>query len=193
MPMGGGAGRFARKAPRQRSRQRRPRRCFEHRLGVPRILQSRRRDVICDVMYALDTNILVAALWSRSGASYRIIESALGGRLSYAVSVALVLEYEAVLNRTAMREASWASKEELDVVLDALIGQAQRIMPIRTRLRPTLADPSDDMVLECAVQAGADAIVTMNVRDFAPARELYRVDVIKPGELFLRLERGETK
>jgi putative PIN family toxin of toxin-antitoxin system len=144
-------------------------------------------------MYVLDTNILVAALWSRSGASFRIIEHALGGTLPYAVSVALALEYEAVLNRAAMREASWASEAELNLVLDALIGQAQRIMPIRTKLRPTLADPADDMVLECAVQAGADAVVTMNVRDFIPARELYRVDVIKPGELFARLERGEMK
>jgi predicted nucleic acid-binding protein len=98
-----------------------------------------------------------------------------------------------VLNRAAIREASWASKPELDVVLDALIGQARRIMSIRTRLRPTRADPADDMVLECAVRAGADAIVTMNVRDFAPAQELYRLDVIKPGASFLRLERGEMK
>lgn len=150
-------------------------------------------DVIYDVMYVLDTNILVAALWSRSGASYRIIQSALKGELPYAVSVALVLEYEAVFNRAAMREASWASNMELDQVLDAVVGQARRIMPIRTKLRPALRDPADDMVLECAVQAGADAIVTMNVRDFTPARELYRVDVIKPGELFLRLERGEMK
>ena len=104
-----------------------------------------------------------------------------------------VLEYEAVLNRAAIREASWASVEQLDQVLDALVGQAGRIVPIRTKVRPTLRDPADDMVLECAVQAGADAIVTMNVRDFLPARELYRVDVLKPGDLFLRLERGETK
>jgi putative PIN family toxin of toxin-antitoxin system len=144
-------------------------------------------------MYVFDTNIIVAALWSRSGASFRIMESALSGTLSYAVSVALALEYEAVLNRAAMREASWATKAELETVLDALIGQAQRIMPIRTRLRPTLGDPADDMVLECAVQAGADAIVTMNVRDFLPARDLFRMDVIKPGELFQRLERGEMK
>lgn len=158
-----------------------------------KMLRSIGCDVIYDVMYVLDTNILVAALWSRSGASYRIIQSALKGELPYAVSVALVLEYEAVLDRAAMREASWASKEELNQLLDAVVGQARRIMPIRTRLRPTLSDPADDMVLECAVQAGADAIVTMNVRDFLPARELYRVDVIKPGELFLRLERGEMK
>lgn len=152
-----------------------------------------RFDVIYDVIYVLDTNILVAALWSRTGASYRIIEGALRGQLPYAVSVALVLKYEAVLNRAAMRETSRASKIELDQVLDALVGQAKRILSIRTKLRPTLSDPSDDMVLECAVQSGADAIVTMNVRDFAPARELYRVDVIKPGELFLRIERGEMK
>jgi putative PIN family toxin of toxin-antitoxin system len=144
-------------------------------------------------MYVLDTNILVAGLWSRTGASFRILEGALSGTLPYAVSVALALEYEAVLNRAVMREASWASKAELDVLLDALIGQARQVMPIRTKLRPTLTDPADDMVLECAVQSGADAIVTMNAKDFAPARLLYRMDVIKPGELFLRMNRGEFR
>lgn len=142
-------------------------------------------------MYVLDTNILVAALWSRSGASFRIVELALDGALAYAVSVALALEYEAVLKRAAMREASWASEAELEIVFDALIARAQRIMPIRTKLRPALADPADDMVLECAVQAGADAIVTMNLRDFRPALALYRVEAITPGELLARLKVGD--
>lgn len=150
-------------------------------------------DVICDVMFVLDTNILVAALWSRTGASFRILEAALSGTLPYAVSVALALEYDAVLNRASMREASWATKADLDVLLDAFIGQARQVMPIRTKLRPTLADPADDMVIECAVQSGADAIVTMNVRDFAPAQRLYRVDVIKPGELYARIDRGDLR
>ena len=139
-------------------------------------------------MYVLDTNVLVAALWSRSGASFRILERAVRGDLAYAVSVALALEYEAVLKRAALREASWASVEDLEILLDTLLGQAKRIMPIRTRLRPALADPADDMVLECAVQAGAEAIVTMNVRDFRRAARLYRVELLKPGELLLRLE-----
>ena len=142
-------------------------------------------------MYVLGTIILVAALWSRSGASYQIVERAVGGSLPYAVSVALALEYEAVLGRAAMREASWASRAELDLILDAVIGQARRIMPIRTRLRPTLADPGDEMVLECAVQAGALAIVTMNVRDFEPARDLFRMEAIRPGELLARIARGD--
>jgi putative PIN family toxin of toxin-antitoxin system len=141
----------------------------------------------------LDTNILVAALWSRSGASFQVLERALEGRLDYAVSVALALEYEAVLKRAAIREASWASLEELEVLLDALLGQARRIMPIRTKLRPALNDPADEMVLECAVQSGADAIVTMNVRDFRPAQTLYRVEIIQPGQLLARLKNGDIE
>jgi predicted nucleic acid-binding protein len=114
------------------------------------------------------------------------------GRLAFAVSVALALEYEAVLRRAAMREASWATETELDIVLDGLLARATRIMPIRTRLRPTLPDPADDMVLECAVQVGAVAIVTMNIRDFRPAYDLYRMDAITPGELLRRLEKGDS-
>jgi predicted nucleic acid-binding protein len=63
-------------------------------------------------------------------------------------------------------------------------------MPIRTRLRPLLRDPSDDMVLECAVQSGANAIVTMNVRDFAQAVSLFRIETLKPGEALARIKAG---
>src|SRR5438270_5924805 len=68
---------------------------------------SRAYDVIYDVMYVLDTNILVAALWSRKGASFELLSRAIEGRLAIAVSVALALEYEDVLKRVAIAEASW--------------------------------------------------------------------------------------
>lgn len=139
-------------------------------------------------MYVLDTNVLVAALWSRSGASFEIVKRAMEGNLAIAVSVALALEYEDVLKTVAVAEASWADADGLEVILDALLARAQRIMPIRTRLRPILADPGDEMVLECAVQSGADAIVTMNTRDFRGAAKRFRVGLLRPGELLQRLE-----
>jgi predicted nucleic acid-binding protein len=64
-------------------------------------------------------------------------------------------------------------------------------MPIRTRMRPCLPDAADEMVLECAVQAGVAAIVTMNVRHFRPAAASYRVEILKPGELLRKLNSGE--
>ena len=120
-----------------------------------------------------------------------MLEMALRLELPIAVSVALALEYEAVLRRAAMREASSATEAELDIVLDALLFAARRIIPIRTRLRPALRDPDDEMVLECAVQSGAAAIVTINVKDFQPAAARYRIAILKPGELLARLTRGE--
>lgn len=143
-------------------------------------------------MVVLDTNILVAALWSRTGGSYRILTGALRGEIPFAVSVALALEYEDVLKRTQMREASWASLAELDVLLDALLGCAKLVTPITLRGRPFLKDADDDMVLECAIQAQANAIITMNIRDFAPVRRAFGIDVLMPGAFLASLRSTEA-
>jgi putative PIN family toxin of toxin-antitoxin system len=143
-------------------------------------------------MLVFDTNIWVAALSSRNGASFQLLERATEGQLSYALSVALSLEYEDVLKRDAIRGQSWATDLALEKTLDLLMANAAWIMPIRTRLRPTLKDPSDDMVLECAVQCGASTIVTMNERDFRPATALYRFALETPGECLNRIRMGEV-
>ena len=132
-------------------------------------------------MIVLDTNILVAALWSRTGASYRLIEMALRGELTISVSVALALEYEDVLKRAKMREASWASDVDLDIFLDALLSVAQRIAPITQRLRPILRDADDDMLLECAIQSRSGVIVTMNIKDFAGVKR-FGISILQPGK-----------
>jgi hypothetical protein len=47
----------------------------------------------------LDTNVLVAALRSKNGASYRLLHSLGDGRWRPNLTVPVVLEYEAVLKR----------------------------------------------------------------------------------------------
>ena len=56
--------------------------------------------------------------------------------------------------------------------------------------RPTLRDSNDDLVLELAVAADCDAIVTFNQRDFAGV-EQFGLRVVTPGE-FLK-EIGEAQ
>lgn len=143
-------------------------------------------------MFVLDSNVVVAGMFSRRGASFWLLERAIDGRLPVAISVALALEYEDVLKRPAMVDRSWASLEQIDDVLDAVLATARLVQPIRFRRRPSLPDPGDDLVLECALEAQASAIVTMNHRDFMVAKTVYRLRVLKPGDLVAELARKMT-
>jgi len=143
-------------------------------------------------MFVLDTNVLVAALFSRRGASFWLLERVVDGQLPIAVSVALALEYEDVLLRPEILAQGWASAERVSAVLDVVLARAVLVQPIRIRRRPSTSDPGDDLVLECALEAKADAIITMNVRDFSGVRERYGLRTVKPGDLVAEL-RKETQ
>jgi predicted nucleic acid-binding protein len=53
--------------------------------------------------------------------------------------------------------------------------------------RPALSDPSDEFVLELAVAAGCQAIVTHNIKHFRGA-ERFGIPVVTPGEFLAVLE-----
>lgn len=74
--------------------------------------------------------------------------------------------------------------DDIDDVLDYMcrVGNRRQIFFL---WRPYLKDPRDDHVLELAVEANCDFIVTHNVRDFAGA-ERFGIRVVRPRE-FLRI------
>ena len=135
--------------------------------------------------YLLDTDVLVAAFRSDSGASRQILEMALAREFEVLLSVPLMFEYEAVLTRTEHLLASGASVEDVGYVLDGLAAVGKRVR-LAFRWRPQLTDPNDDMVLETAVNGQAYAIVTFNEGDFNPVAARFGCRVVRPGE-FLRL------
>ena len=139
----------------------------------------------CVLRVVLDTSVLVAAIRSRRGASFELLTLLGSGAFEVAVSVALVLEYESSLLRH--RAASALSEQEIRDLVDYVCGVAipQEIFFL---WRPFLRDPNDDLVLELAVSARCDAVVTHNVRDFVGADKV-GVRVITPGK-FLHELRG---
>ncbi|MGY6214157.1 putative toxin-antitoxin system toxin component, PIN family [Methylolobus aquaticus] len=131
----------------------------------------------------LDTNILVAASRSRLGASFALLRALRDRHFTALASVPLFLEYEAVLLRPEQLAASQRSPAQTVAFLDAL---SLLIEPVHLHYlwRPQLRDPADEMVLETALNGRADALVTLNVADFAAAVE-FRLPVLTPG-LFLQ-------
>jgi putative PIN family toxin of toxin-antitoxin system len=136
----------------------------------------------------LDTDVMVAALRSNSGASRQLLVAALERRVTLLVSVPLMLVYEAVLMRSEHLAASGLSAEEMNALLDAVAAVAEHVH-LSFLWRPTLPDPDDDMVLETAANGAAHWIVTFNQRDFADAASKYGCSVALPGEALRELRR----
>ena len=131
----------------------------------------------------LDTNVLVAGLRSRRGASYRLLHHFGAGSFRAHISVALALEYEDVLKRPGL--IAGITTEEIDRFLDYLFRESNLEQSV-PRLRPSLPDPDDERILELAVQCGA-TIVTHNTRDFDGAGR-FGVRVYAPSDILIRLE-----
>jgi putative PIN family toxin of toxin-antitoxin system len=131
----------------------------------------------------LDTNVLVAASRSGRGASAKLLSLISSRRFEICVSVPLVIEYE----EAVMRHVDEHSPERqvwgdiLDFI--CLVARRQEVFFL---WRPFLRDPKDEMVLELAVAAGCDAIVSYNKRDLAGA-DRFGVTVCDPKEFLTQI------
>jgi len=125
----------------------------------------------------LDTNILIAALMSRRGASFKLLSLIGQEFFETVVSVPLVLEYEDVAKRLSGDKIALSS-DMVDDIIDYICSVSMH-QSIYYLWRPLLKDSKDDLVLEVAMNAQADAIITFNIRDFAEASQ-HDVEIITP-------------
>jgi putative PIN family toxin of toxin-antitoxin system len=100
----------------------------------------------------------------------------------------LFLEYEDVLKRPEQRLAHGLAPDQID---DFLAELAALIEPVEVHFhwRPQTRDPSDETVLEAAINGQADALVTYNVRDFELAGERFGIPVLDPVQLLKKVKR----
>jgi putative PIN family toxin of toxin-antitoxin system len=135
--------------------------------------------------WVFDTDVLVAARRSRTGASNALIRRVQSNAFVMLASVPLFLEYEAVLTRAEHLLASGMTAKQVTGFLDYLAGL---VVPVKFHFlwRPQLSDVADEMVLETAINGAADAVVTFNIRHFGPAAR-FGIDVIRPDEALRRL------
>ena len=135
-------------------------------------------------LIVIDINVILSSLQSNKGKAFELVSQVGTGMFDCAVSVPLILEYEAVL------------KNHLDkgIILDSDIEDFIDYLcavGIKTKIfylwRPYLKDQFDDHVLELAISAGAERVVTYNKRDFLRAEDL-GIKIQTPKEFLAEME-----
>ena len=125
----------------------------------------------------IDTNVVIAALRSQQGASAKLISLIGVGLFNLHISIPLVLEYEDVLAR--QRASLGLSQDDVTDLIDAFCALSIHREKIHFRWRPFLPDKKDEFILDLAVAAQCDFIVTYNKKDFIGA-ERFSIEVVDP-------------
>ena len=114
----------------------------------------------------VDTNILVAALLRGGGSARAVVRACLNAQYQAVLGPALLAEYEDVLGRSDLFADSVLSIKERGELFDGFLNRC-RWVEVFYAWRPNLPDEADNHLIELAMAAQADAIVTRNVRDLS--------------------------
>ena len=124
----------------------------------------------------LDTNVLISGLCF-GGKPARILEYALAGKIRLFTSAVLIDEFKTVMNAKfpGRQVAIMETLNELSQLWEVIPDTA---LP---HLHHVAADPTDDRVLECAVAAQADFILSgdkhlLNLESFG------KIPILAPGD-----------
>jgi putative PIN family toxin of toxin-antitoxin system len=134
----------------------------------------------------LDTNVLVAAFRSRTGAAFEIFRRLRHDEWTAVLSNHLTYEYEEVLKRDAA--ALSLSLADIDHLLNAICARGEE-WRLTHNWEPILHDPDDEPLVQLARESGALVIITHNARHLQPALAL-GIQVLKPVEFLSILKRS---
>ena len=108
----------------------------------------------------IDTNVLVSACWTPSGLEAQVASLAISGAITACVSPEILAEYRDVLSRPKLASVSDRACE----LLAALERAALSVEPA-ARVGASI-DDDDNRFLECAESAGAQYLITGNLRHY---------------------------
>ena len=128
-----------------------------------------------------DTNVVASASFWR-GAPFFCLVAWAQGRCEAVVSPALLAEYHETIEELRLEYpgqpfVAWA---------DALTESATLVFPV-DRAPGATPDPGDEMVLECALAAEADYIVSGDKKHLLPLRQFRDIPIVSPSDFLRRL------
>jgi len=114
------------------------------------------------IRIVIDTNILVSAILTAEGNPAKILKLVLQGKLNLIISPAILEEIRQVLRYpklVKLMKKNMITLEEVYTFFDKM-SKIAVITPGKLDIKAIPDDPSDDMVLSCAVEGEADFIIS---------------------------------
>lgn len=131
------------------------------------------------MIVCLDTNTVVQAL-ANGHPFHPILDAWVAGKITWAVSTELLLEYEEVLTRLS-GPARWRKLARLMDLAELTGGNVIRVTP-SFHFQVVSNDPDDNIFADCAITAGADYLITEDQHFAALKNAGYKPQPITPAE-----------
>ncbi len=136
--------------------------------------------IVSKLRIVLDTNVLLSMLGFPGGqmdALWEVIQN----ELCEVFLSEFILEE---LSRNLRKKAKLSHTDIQEVL--ALLRNRATLVPPRTRITIIKRKDSDNRILECAVDAKADVLITGNFHDLLPLREYQGIAILKPRDFLTR-------
>jgi putative PIN family toxin of toxin-antitoxin system len=138
------------------------------------------------VKLVVDTNLVVSALLKPQSNPALVISLILRGDCSLCLTKDIMTEYAEVLAREKFQRLDRPKVNEL---LSKLKKLALWIEP-KVSLHEVVQDPADNALLECALEAKAEFLITGNIHHF-PFKKYRQTLIVTPAEFMAHIiERG---
>ncbi len=128
-----------------------------------------------------DTNVVASASFWR-GAPFDCLAAWAQGRCEAVVSPALLAEYHEILEELRLDYPDRAPVEWVTALTEA----TTLVFPT-DRASGATADPDDEMILECALAAEADYIVSGDKKHLLALRQFRGIPIISPADFLRRM------
>ena len=136
------------------------------------------------IKIVVDTNVLISGtFWE--GNSFRIIQMIEQKKVRCFLSKEILQEYEKVLHSDQIIEKTQKKQLEIKSAIIKAIEMCDIVEPKR-KITFVKEDPDDDKILECAVEAKVDYILTNDQRHLLKIKEFEGIKLVSPAN-FLRI------
>jgi uncharacterized protein len=126
------------------------------------------------VIIVCDTNVLISAFLFPGGIPDKIIRAVFAKRLIHATSPDILTEFKRLLkDKFQLDEKKCAS------VLSLVQENSQLVYPTE-RLSVIIEDPPDNRILECAVTAKANFLITGDKKHLLPLKQYQEMMILAP-------------